>query len=155
MLYVQTRDVAVTLRHVHVHVHGSGPEIVTFTKPDFADPSLEENQDRISENVWITRGNEGGALYNAAVEDSYTYTSPLGTRWAYGPTASQNSLEDYSTLNDAVYSFSYGFAEVVGETFSLHNLETDMFYDVTFNSWAQGNGVGGGAGGGFHTLEPL
>ena len=29
----------------------------------------------------------------------------LGTRWAYGPTASQNSLEDYSTLNDAVYSF--------------------------------------------------
>ena len=24
-----------------------------------------------------------------------------------------------------------------------------MFYDVTFNSWAQGNGVGGGAGGGF------
>ena len=35
------------------------------------------------------------------------------------------------------------------ETFSLHVLETDTYYDVTFNSWAQGNGSGSGAGGGF------
>lgn len=32
----------------------------TFTKESGADPSLEANQDRISDNVWITRGNEGG-----------------------------------------------------------------------------------------------
>ena len=29
---------------------------VRFAKADYADPSLEENQDRITENVWLTRG---------------------------------------------------------------------------------------------------
>ena len=35
----------------------TGPKI-TFTKADDADWTLEENQDRITDNVWITRGFE-------------------------------------------------------------------------------------------------
>ena len=130
------------------------PEGIVFTKPDNADPTLAENQDRISENVWITRGIGGGALYNAALETSYTTdVSPQGTRWAYGPTLSQSSYDNYTSLEEAVYSFSNGFANVVDEIFSLHVLETDMFYDVTFTSWAQGNGSGNGAGGGFSYIR--
>ena len=154
LLYVETRDVAVTLTNVHVHEHSPGPEVVVFTKPDNADPTLAENQDRISENVWITRGNGGGALYNAALETSYSNdVSPQGTRWAYGPTFSQSSYDNYTSMEEAVYSFSSGFAYVVGEIFSLHVLETNMFYDVSFTSWAQGNGGGNGAGGGFSYIR--
>ena len=64
---------------------------VTFTKEDYADPSLAENQDRITENVWITRGNDK-PLYNAAIESSYNdqnydhSTSPAGTEWSSGLT---------------------------------------------------------------------
>jgi hypothetical protein len=36
-------------------------ERITFTKADGADPTAPENQDGITENVWITRGNDGGA----------------------------------------------------------------------------------------------
>jgi len=56
-------------------------------------------------------------------------------------------------MEEAVYSFSSGFAYVVGEVFSLHVLETNMFYDVSFTSWAQGNGGGNGAGGGFSYIR--
>ncbi|MGA0258132.1 MAG: hypothetical protein ACO3MG_09850, partial [Saprospiraceae bacterium] len=35
-----------------------GPSI-SFRKENGSDPSLEENQDRISDNVWLTRSNEG------------------------------------------------------------------------------------------------
>ena len=35
----------------------------TFTKTDYADWTLEGNQDRITDNVWITRQNNRG-LYN-------------------------------------------------------------------------------------------
>ena len=130
------------------------PQGIVFIKPDNADPTLPENQDRISENVWITRGNSGGALYNAAIETGYSsYVSPQGTRWAYGPTLSQSSYDNYTSLEDVVYSFSSGFAYVVGEIFSLHVLETNMFYDVSFTSWAQGNGGGNGAGGGFSYIR--
>ena len=37
---------------------------ITFTKADGADPALAENQDRITDNVWITRGNGGGQIFN-------------------------------------------------------------------------------------------
>ena len=37
---------------------------ITFTKNVNTDASLPENQDRISETVWLTRGNQYG-IYNA------------------------------------------------------------------------------------------
>ena len=39
------------------------PDIVYFTKENNADWTLEENQDRISETVWLTRANNQG-LFN-------------------------------------------------------------------------------------------
>ena len=68
----------------------NGPNI-TFTKAPLADPTLQENQDRITDDVWITRGNSQG-LFNASKESSHSITSPTGTEWAKGTTADIASL---------------------------------------------------------------
>src|SRR5258705_1908878 len=43
----------------------------TYTKAEGTDPQLGQNQDRITNNVWITRG-LGGGLLNAATECDLT-----------------------------------------------------------------------------------
>ena len=60
---------------------------VTFTKENFADWILPENQDCITENVCITRADYEG-IFNAMLEDGYEYYggSPTGTGWAFGNT---------------------------------------------------------------------
>ena len=66
---------------------------ITFTKQNFGDPSLESSQDRITDLVWLTRGNNGGQLYNAKTEtNSSKSTSPDDTRWAFGTTSNLGSL---------------------------------------------------------------
>ena len=61
----------------------NGP-IIQFSKEDGADFTQESNQDRITPNVWITRGN-GGQIFNIAKEDSADKgDSPVGTLWAKG-----------------------------------------------------------------------
>ena len=57
----------------------------TFVKGDEMDPKNQLNQDRITDNVWITRGNDGGQIFNAAKESNDNKTqSPIGTQWALG-----------------------------------------------------------------------
>src|SRR5258705_13940395 len=58
----------------------TGPP-TTFSKADGADPTQAANQDRLTPNVWITRGNFQG-LYNAKSEAGYGSSSPAGTEWA-------------------------------------------------------------------------
>lgn len=60
-----------------------GPPM-TFTKTDYSDWTLPENQDRITEDIWITRGNSR-PIFNIA-EDNLD-SSPLDTRWAFGSIA--------------------------------------------------------------------
>ncbi|MEM9078324.1 MAG: hypothetical protein AAGC43_14875 [Bacteroidota bacterium] len=71
----------------------TGPTL-TFQKNPGADPTLAENQDRITNNVWITRANaSGGQIYNAAVESEADMDlSPEGTLWAIGTTANIENL---------------------------------------------------------------
>ena len=58
---------------------------LTFTKTAESDPNTEDNQDRITASVWITRGNNGGQIYNIVTENSaVSGTSPVGTEWAQG-----------------------------------------------------------------------
>ena len=57
------------------------------------DPKNQLNQDRITDNVWITRGNNGGQIYNAAKESNDNKTqSPIGTQWALGTLDKVNDL---------------------------------------------------------------
>ena len=109
-------------------------EKVTFTKIDGADPTDEANQDRINAEVWITRGNNGGQIYNAKSEtDSSKYSSPSGTEWSVGTTDDISSLV-FNNFRTAVSKPK----DVVGKDLVLHLIEDDIYLDIKFTSWSQG-----------------
>jgi len=110
---------------------------ITFEKADGVDPTLEANQDRITDNVWITRGNGGGEIYNAVVESSSTKNvSPIGTEWALGRTSNISSL----TFNSFRMTISPN--EVVDKDLVLHLIDDDIYIDIKFLSWTAGGGGG-------------
>ena len=112
----------------------NGPGLV-FEKVGFADPTEAQNQDRITDNVWLTRANRAG-LFNAAVETAYTEdVSPEDTEWAEGTLADLQDLEfsDWRTAVDANPRAS------VNKTYILHLITDDIYIEVTFLSWGQRN----------------
>ena len=113
-------------------------DLLNFEKSDGADPSLQSNQDRITDNVWITRGNDGGQIFNI-VEESLSKserdnnTSPVGTEWAIG------SLDDIGSLNFSNFRPAVGSPkDVVGKNLVLHLIEDDVYLSVRFTSWSSG-----------------
>ena len=105
-------------------------ETVVFSKEDFGDQSLVQNQDRISENVWLTRSDNGG-LFNFISESNYEQdSSPQGTKWVRGKTSNQ-TVYNYTPF----YSAAGGsFNSIIGDTFSLHLENLDIYFDVVFTS---------------------
>jgi len=107
----------------------NGPSI-NFTNAIGSDPTLPANQDRLTLNVWLTRGYTKG-LYNAAVETSYSSLSPVGTEWAYG------ALADYASLNYqpwlAWYAKNPSF--MVTHDAVLHLIPDDTFLAIRFTFW--------------------
>ncbi|MEM9328670.1 MAG: hypothetical protein AAGA85_23590, partial [Bacteroidota bacterium] len=134
-------SVTVLLTDVFEGTIWSGPTL-SFTKENGADPTAEENQDRLTDNVWITRGNGGGQIYNAVSESSAAQsTSPEGTEWAQG------SIDDVTTLVFQPFRAAVGRPQdVVGQQLVLHLIEDDIYLSVEFTSWA-GNGQNGNGGG--------
>jgi hypothetical protein len=113
-------------------------DVIDFSKADGADPALATNQDRITDKVWITRDNEGGQIYNRALEnESDKDTSPLGTAWSEG------ALEDYASLTYTSFRTATGKPkDAVGKTYVVHLTEDNIYLSVKLNSWSQGK-VGG------------
>ncbi len=108
----------------------TGPEI-SFTKPNGADWNLAENQDRITDNVWITRQDFGG-IYNIAVEPGYGGGSPADTEWAYGDADDYENLAFASWVNWAG-NFPPG---TVGQDAVVHLISEDIYIDIRFSSWS-------------------
>ena len=110
----------------------SGP-MVQFSKEDGSDPSQESNQDRITSNVWITRG-LGGQIFNIAKENSANKTnSPLGTLWARG------SIDDIDSLTFKPFREAVGQPKaVVDLDLVLYLVDDDIYLSVKFTSWSQG-----------------
>ena len=106
----------------------------TFNKPDGSNPNLEENQDRIAENVWITSENTGGQIFNIAIYNSADKTeSPVGTEWAIG------TLEELDNLTFDYFRNAISRPKtVVGKNLVLHLIEDDIYIYVKFTSWSQG-----------------
>ena len=118
----------------------SGPD-TTITKANFADFTQADNQDRITANVWLTRGADDG-LYNIAKEGSEGSNSPTGTKWALGTTEQLGSGDlEFTTLKTAANN---KMKEVPGKAFVLYLEEEDVYIDVTFISWTSGKSSGGG-----------
>ena len=110
----------------------SGP-MVQFSKEDGSDSSQESNQDRITSNVWITRGN-GGQIFNIAKENSANKAnSPAGTLWATG------SIDNIDNLTFEPFRTAVGQPKaVVGSDLVLYLVDDDIYLSVKFTSWSQG-----------------
>ena len=122
----------------------TGPTI-TFTKGANADWTLEENQDRITNNVWITRSQPGGGIFNIVSETNYDdFSSPADTEWAFGTVADIGSL-NFDTWEDTHMSNATNLA---GLDMVLHLITDDIYIDLKFISWASGGG-GTGSNGAF------
>ena len=110
----------------------NGP-LKSFTKTDGSNASEETNQDRLTAKVWITRGNNGGQIYNAAQEDkSDKYKSPIGTNWAVG------NIDDLDKLIFYDFRIAIQPKNIVGKDLVLHLIEEDIYLSVKFKSWSQG-----------------
>ena len=110
----------------------SGPTI-TFEKEDDSDPRQAVNQDQISENVWLTRGIEGGQIYNLKQETEYDKDrSPAGTQWAVG------TIDQIDNLNFQPFRDAIKPKEVVGEDLVLFLAEDGIFLSIKFTKWSEG-----------------
>ena len=109
-------------------------DILLFEKIDGSDPSDISNQDRITDNVWITRDNDGGQIYNIAKENSADKgKSPIGTTWAIG------NLDEIENLNFKSFRSAVGKPQdVAGKDLVMYLLEDDIYLSVKFKSWSQG-----------------
>ncbi len=112
---------------------------ITFTKADGSDPTLEANQDRITDNVWITRANDdGGQIYNIQSETvANKDSSPEGTLWAKGELSNAENL-DYKSFREALDKPK----DAVGENLVMFLVEEKAYVSVVINSWSQ-NRLGG------------
>ena len=132
------KDVTATINIVDALTLCEGANM-TFTKSNGADSTLAENQDRITENVWLTRGNQG-VLYNAVNEGvANNNSSPAGTEWAQGTFADIASLNFTNFLSACPGNKP---PNVVAEPLVLHLIEDDIYIEITITSWARGK-VGG------------
>src|SRR3954465_8008219 len=127
----------------------NGP-MIAFTKPNFADWTLPVNQDRLTDNVWLTRG-DTLPLFNIAVDSSATSGTPFDTEWAFGPTQPGNpgpiSASNYANL--VFNSFPGSLDGAIGRNVVryspgvLHLMSDDIYLNITFTSWTQELGGGG------------
>mgnify|MGYP001439043365 FL=1 len=109
-----------------------GPTVV-FSKDDGADFTQESNQDRITSNVWITRGN-GGQIFNIAKENSADkLDSPAGTLWSVG------NVNNIDNLTFETFRLAVGQPkDVVGKNLVMYLVDDDIYLSVKFTSWSQG-----------------
>ena len=107
--------------------------MVQFSKEDGADFSQESNQDRITSNVWITRGN-AGQIFNIAKENSAVKAdSPVRTLWAKG------NIDNIDNLTFEPFRQAVGQPKtVVGLDLVLYLVDDDIYLSVKFTSWSQG-----------------
>src|SRR4051794_40069366 len=107
-----------------------GPSM-SFTNVLGSDPTLPSSQDRLTPNVWLTRGALRG-IYNAKTETSYAhFSSPVGTEWAYGELANYASLtyQNWETWN------GHHPPNMVGQDAVLHLIADNTYLAIQFTSW--------------------
>ena len=124
---------------------GGVSETVSFAKENYADWNLSENQDRITDEIWLTRGDQY-PLFNAYSQSPDQHESPEGTEWAYGYTAEViNEYGGFRQLHQEYMNPWNGDNNNI-VTFSMHIIGTDRYFDITFDSWTSGNNGEGGGG---------
>lgn len=113
----------------------------SFEKADFADWTLEENQDRITDTIWITRQHREG-IFNIFSEDDYvTGFSPDDTEWSYGHAV------DWATLTFTdwrTWARSQGsVTSILDQDAVVHLISYDIYIDIRFTAWTTDASGGG------------
>ena len=137
------------LSWLDVNLVGPGQSEVHFRKENYADPNDPENQDRITDELWITRGNSQG-FYNAYTDNGWNWSDegPEGTEWHWG--SMDNNDHDWTNWRNAVYQSGTGPNDALDGEYngapsimSMHIIDTDLYYEFHF-TWWQCCGGGGG-----------
>jgi hypothetical protein len=116
----------------------TGPKII-YSQAANTDISLPENQDRITDNVWLTRDVSRG-LFNIKTEMSFVnFVSPADTEWSLGTTADYDTLP-YEDWQSAIGSNPPGS---VGEDMVMHLITDDIYLDIKFLTWGERPSAGG------------
>ena len=121
----------------------------TFSKTSEKDYTNAANQDRITDDVWLTRNEiKGGALINYKLETEYDKqggTSPLGTLWALGSTSDTNlSFDNFRDFDGTAKNRPPTNTQVVLKlTKGTSSESDDIHIDIIFTYW------GGGKSGAF------
>jgi len=113
----------------------TGP-LTSFSQASGSDPNQPGSQDRLTDNVWITRGPLQG-IYNAKTESGYTHSfSPQDTEWSYGDLASYAALSytNWESWNN------HRPPDMVGQSAVLHLITDDVYLALTFTSWGGNQG---------------
>ncbi|HEV2329924.1 MAG TPA: PQQ-dependent sugar dehydrogenase [Verrucomicrobiae bacterium] len=98
-----------------------------------SDPTQAANQDRMTSDVWITRGSTMG-IYNAAQETGFTHNfSPADTEWADGTTASlPTSFNNWDYWSKTIHG---GPPNTVGVPAVVHLISENIYLNIQFTSW--------------------
>jgi len=139
-----SEDVTVTITLTEVDEVNAGFTIwtgatLTFNKSSGGDPTLASQQDAITDNVKITRGNTGGQIYNIVTESAANSSvSPAGTEWALG------TVNDIENLTFEPFRAATGGKpkDVVGQNMVLHLIADDVYISIKLTSWATGRAGG-------------
>jgi hypothetical protein len=132
----------------------------SFTKPNSADISLPQFQDRLTQSVWLVRGDSAG-LYNRRFETEWNATSPVETEWAayINNPADVISAANWANLDFDTWIDAYGGAgggnlpsRLLGGNAVLHIIPEDIYIDVRITSWTAGRDA---EGGGFSYLRSI
>ncbi len=98
--------------------------------------------DQITSSVAMTRGESSG-IFNAAAETQSAGKeglSPIDTEWAYGTTAELGELDFQPWF--AWLGFESP-SRAVNQDAVLHLISDDVYIDIRFTSWEDGQGTGG------------
>ena len=112
-------------------------ERITFTKENGSDPNDEANQDRITDNVWLTRDNDGGPIFNIRVESTNNNFGPTGTLWAIGSIDDVENLS-FEPLRTALGGQRTSFQSAPNADMVLFLTEDSVFIPIRFLSWSSG-----------------
>jgi hypothetical protein len=125
---------------------------VEFSKAISTDPTLPQNQDRITDNVWLTRAVNKG-IFNIRQESEYDqgdFSSPEGTEWATdlnnpGETIAAENWEDlaFTTWVSAYGGEGSGQlpSRLIGRDAVVHLITDDIYLDLRFTNWSGGGGA--------------
>ena len=128
---------------------------ITFTKAADTDASLEANQDRITDDVWLTRSSGGGKFYNAAVETHANFgTAPTGLKIAKG------TVEDVQNGTITLEEDFGLFQAIINKPKNNTNIDLvvyieadDTYFDFKILSWADGGGQNNSSSGGGFSIQ--